>query len=44
VYVHRRPPERVANRVGDAAFIVEAQMIIDPDEEAPPAILFAQRR
>jgi SAM-dependent methyltransferase len=43
VYVHRRQPERVAAWLSDAGFTVEAQMLIDLDESAPGAILFARQ-
>src|SRR6266511_3740800 len=43
VYVHRRQPERVAAWLSDARFTVEAQMLIDLDETAPGAILFARQ-
>jgi SAM-dependent methyltransferase len=43
VYVHRRQPERVAGWLSDAGFTVEAQMLIDLDESAPGAILFARQ-
>ncbi len=44
VYVHRRRPERVAAWLRDAGFTVEAQVLIDPDESVPGAILFARRQ
>jgi SAM-dependent methyltransferase len=43
VYVHRRQPERVAAWLSDAGFTVEAQMLLDLDESAPGAILFARQ-
>jgi SAM-dependent methyltransferase len=43
VYVHRRRPARVRAWLGDAGFTVEAQMLLDPDEEVPGAVLFARR-
>lgn len=43
VYVHRRQPERVAAWLSEAGFTVEAQMLLDLDESAPGAILFARR-
>jgi len=44
VYVHRRQPGHVAARLRDAGFAVEAQILLDPDESVPGAILFARRR
>jgi len=43
VHVHRRPPARVAAWLRDAGFTVEAQLLLDPDESAPGAVLFARR-
>jgi SAM-dependent methyltransferase len=43
VYVHRRQPDRVAAWLRDAGFTVEAQMLLDPDEPVPGAIIFARR-
>jgi SAM-dependent methyltransferase len=39
VHVHRRPVERVAGWLRDAGFAVEAQVLIDPDEEVPGGML-----
>ncbi|ONI82738.1 SAM-dependent methyltransferase [Saccharothrix sp. ALI-22-I] len=44
VHVHRRQPDKVASWLRDAGFTVEAQWLLDPDEEVPGAILFARRR
>lgn len=44
VYVHRRRPDQVAAWLRDAGFTVEAQMLIDPGESVPGAVLFARRR
>lgn len=44
VYVHRRPPDRVAAWLTDAGFTVEAQMLHRPDESRHGAFLFARRR
>lgn len=44
VYVHRRQPDKVAGWLRAAGFRVEAQMLIDPDENVPGAILFARRQ
>jgi len=43
VYVHRREPGRVAAWLRDAGFTVEAQMLLNPDDRVPGAILFARR-
>jgi SAM-dependent methyltransferase len=43
VHVHRRRPERVAARLRDAGFAVEAQLLLDPDEDTVGAVLFARR-
>jgi SAM-dependent methyltransferase len=43
VHVHRRRPERVAGWLRDAGFIIEAQLLLDPDRAAPGAVLFALR-
>jgi len=42
VYVHRRQPDRVAAWLRDAGFTVEAQMLLDPGETHPGAVLFAR--
>ncbi|MFJ3232225.1 class I SAM-dependent methyltransferase [Streptomyces sp. NPDC086787] len=44
VHVHRRQPDQVAAWLRDAGFTVEAQMLIDPDESVPGAVLFARRQ
>jgi SAM-dependent methyltransferase len=44
VYVHRRPPDRVAAWLDDAGFTVEAQLLHQPDETTRGAFLFARRR
>jgi len=44
VYVHRRQPGQVTAWLRDAGFTVEAQMLLDPDDSAPGAVLFARRR
>jgi SAM-dependent methyltransferase len=43
VRVHRRQPSQVAAWLRDAGFTIEAQMLIDPDESVPGAIIFARR-
>lgn len=44
VYVHRRPPDRVAAWLRDAGFTVEAQLLHYPDESRRGAFLFARRQ
>ncbi|WP_020667478.1 class I SAM-dependent methyltransferase [Amycolatopsis nigrescens] len=44
VHVHRRNPARVATWLRDAGFTVEAQQLLDPDGNAPAAILSARRQ
>jgi hypothetical protein len=44
VYVHRRPPERVATWLRAAGFTVEAQVLHWPDENTQGAFLFARRQ
>lgn len=43
VYVHLRPPDRVATWLRDAGFTVEAQILLDPGKSVPTAVLFARR-
>jgi SAM-dependent methyltransferase len=44
VHVHRRQPGQVAAWLRDAGFTVEAQILLDPDENVPQAVLFARRQ
>ncbi|MFE0020711.1 class I SAM-dependent DNA methyltransferase [Amycolatopsis sp. NPDC059021] len=44
VQVHHRQPEQVADWLRDAGFTVEAQLLLDPDEDVPQALLFARLR
>jgi len=44
VHVHRRQPDRVAAWLRDAGFAIEAQMLLDPDDSVPGALLFARRQ
>ena len=44
VCIHYRQPARVAAWLRDAGFTVEAQMLLDPGESTPGALLFARRR
>jgi SAM-dependent methyltransferase len=39
---HRRHPSRVAGWLRDAAFTVEAELVMRPEEEVPGAILFGR--
>jgi SAM-dependent methyltransferase len=42
VWVYRRPPDRVRAWLREAGFTVEAEIVIDPDEETPGAVIFAR--
>ncbi|MEV0700683.1 class I SAM-dependent methyltransferase [Saccharopolyspora sp. NPDC050389] len=42
VHVHHRQPDQAAAWLRDAGFAVEAQLLLDPDEN-PHAVLFARR-
>ncbi|WP_436942528.1 class I SAM-dependent methyltransferase [Streptomyces sp. SudanB66_2053] len=44
VHVHRRQPDQVAAWLRDAGFIIEAHMLIAPDDSVPGAVLFARRQ
>ncbi|MEV5687433.1 MULTISPECIES: class I SAM-dependent DNA methyltransferase [unclassified Streptomyces] len=44
VHVHRRRPARMTAWLSDAGFTVEAQLLTDPDEPVPGAVLFARRQ
>jgi SAM-dependent methyltransferase len=44
VYVHRRQPGQVATWLRHTGFTVEAQILLDPDESVPGAVLFARRQ
>ncbi|NUT52326.1 MAG: class I SAM-dependent methyltransferase [Saccharothrix sp.] len=43
LHVHRRPVERVAGWLRDAGFTIEAQALLDPDQEVPGGALLARR-
>jgi SAM-dependent methyltransferase len=43
VFVHRRQPARVRAWLREAGFTVEAELLLDPDENVPGAVLFARR-
>ncbi|MDQ3787850.1 MAG: class I SAM-dependent methyltransferase [Actinomycetota bacterium] len=42
VYIHRRPPARMAAWLNQAGFTVEARVTIDPSGRVPGAVLFAR--
>lgn len=42
VHVHRRRPDKVAAWLREAGFAVTAQMLLDPDESVPGAIIFSR--
>ena len=44
VYVHRRQPDRVGAWLREAEFTIEAQMVFDPGDSVPGAVLFARRQ
>jgi ubiquinone/menaquinone biosynthesis C-methylase UbiE len=44
VRVHRRQPAQVTAWLNDAGFTVQAQMLLDLDEDVPGAVLFAHRQ
>ncbi|HTJ36017.1 MAG TPA: class I SAM-dependent methyltransferase [Dactylosporangium sp.] len=44
IHVYRRRPERVAGWLRGAGLAVEAQWLLDPDEQRPSAVLFARAR
>ncbi len=44
VHVHRRQPDQVAAWLRDAGFTIEAQVLLDPDDSIPGAVLFARRQ
>jgi SAM-dependent methyltransferase len=43
VHVHRRQPGQVAAWLRDAGFTIEAQMLLDPDDDVPGAVFFGRR-
>jgi len=43
VYVHRRQPEQMATWLRNAGFTINAQMLFDPDQRVPGAVIYAQR-
>ncbi|MFE9427387.1 class I SAM-dependent methyltransferase [Kitasatospora sp. NPDC006697] len=42
VYVHRRHPDQLAAWLREAGFLVEGQLLTDPDGAAPGAMLYAR--
>ncbi|MFC8824203.1 class I SAM-dependent DNA methyltransferase [Streptomyces sp. NPDC057137] len=44
VHVHRRRPAQVSAWLRGSGFTVEAEMLLDPEDSVPGAILFARRR
>jgi ubiquinone/menaquinone biosynthesis C-methylase UbiE len=42
VYVHRRRPARVSGWLRDAGFAVGVEMLLDPEDDVPGAVLFAR--
>jgi hypothetical protein len=39
---HRRRPERIARWLREAGFIIDAELVMRPDEETPGAIIIAR--
>jgi SAM-dependent methyltransferase len=44
VYVYRRQPDQLADRLRAAGFAIEAQFLFDPDGSLPGAVLFARNQ
>jgi SAM-dependent methyltransferase len=44
VHVHRRQPDRMAAWLRDAGFTIEAQLLLNPDDSVPGAVIFARRQ
>jgi SAM-dependent methyltransferase len=44
VRVHRRQPGQVAAWLRNAGFTIEAQLLVNPDDRVPSALLFARRQ
>jgi SAM-dependent methyltransferase len=44
LYVHRRQPAKVSTWLREAGFTVETEMLLDPENSTPGAILFARPR
>ena len=43
VHVHLRRPGRVADWLREAGFTIEAEVLLDPDDQVPGGMLFARR-
>jgi ubiquinone/menaquinone biosynthesis C-methylase UbiE len=43
VHVHRRQPGQMAAWLRNAGFLIEAELLLDPDASVPGAVLFARR-
>jgi ubiquinone/menaquinone biosynthesis C-methylase UbiE len=43
IYVHRRRPGRVSAGLREAGFTIEAEILLDPDEPRPGAMIVARR-
>ena len=43
IQVHRRRPAQVAAFLRDAGFTIESEVVLNPDERVPGAIVFARR-
>ena len=43
IHVHRRPVERVASWLRDAGFVIEAHVLLDPDDDVPGGVVLARR-
>ncbi|MFC7403865.1 class I SAM-dependent methyltransferase [Georgenia alba] len=39
---YHRPPGRIAGWLRDAGFMIEAELVLQPDEEVPGAVVFAR--
>ena len=44
VHIHRRRPGQVSGWLREAGFRVETEMLLDPEGDAPGAVLFGRRR
>ena len=42
VDTHRRPPGKVEDWLRDAGFMIEAELVMRPDEDVPGAVIFAR--
>lgn len=39
---HHRPPSKITGWLRDAGFTIEAELVIEPDEDSPGAVIFAR--